>query len=229
LAGVGIAVDATSHDLMLVMNQAREKVSEISAIVRSRDPDLERLRDKIEALQSQIMFVSSLLSGIQPLFRSSRRRSKELRVSDIVRTVKRYYEAPLDKINAQVDIEERDTPLIITCSEGVLLQLFINLMDNSVYWLKVNKTKNPKIKVLIDGVKGYVIFADNGPGVKEADVDYIFEPFFSTKGLQGRGLGLYIARQLTDKYEYDLYYVEKKREQILPGANFRIDFVEQED
>lgn len=228
LAGVGIAVDATSHDLMVVMNRAVEKVNELRSIVYNNGSDSDRLKDKTDALQGQIMFMRSLLTGIQPLFRSSRRRNKELRIYDIVNTVKRYYETPLNRINAQAIFNEIGPPLIVTSSEGVLLQLFINLMDNSVYWLKVSRTKNPKIEVLIDGEKGYVTFADNGPGVRKEDIDYIFEPFFSTKGLQGRGLGLYIARQLTDRYEYDLYYLEEKKKQILPGANFRIDFLKQE-
>lgn len=229
LAGVGIAVDATSHDLMVVMNRAVEKVNELRSIVYNNGSDSDRLIDKTDALHGQIMFMRSLLTGIQPLFRSSRRRNKELRISDIVETVKRYYETPLNRIKAQADINEVGAPLIVTSSEGILLQLFINLMDNSVYWLKVSGTNNPKIEVLIDGEKGYVTFADNGPGVRKEDIDYIFEPFFSTKGLQGRGLGLYIARQLTDRYEYDLYYLAEKKKQILTGANFRVDFLEQEE
>ena len=40
---------------------------------------------------------------------------------------------------------------------------------------------------------------------------------------------MYIARQLTDRYEYDLYYLDEKDKWILPGANFKIDFVEQEE
>ena len=229
LAGVGIAVDAASHDLMVVMNRAVEKVNELQSMARSKDLDSDRLKDKVDALHGQIMFMRSLLTGIQPLFRSSRRRDKALKISDVVKTVKRYYETPLKAIKAEVDINEIGPPLILTSSEGILLQLFINLMDNSVYWLKVSETKEPKIRVQIDGEKGFVIFADNGPGVRKEDIEYIFEPFFSTKGLEGRGLGLYIARQLTDRYGYDLYYVEKSNEQILPGANFRIDFLEQEE
>ena len=143
-------------------------------------------------------------------------------------TVKRYYTTPIKRLKADVSINEIRDNLTILAAEGVLLQLFINLMDNSLYWLKVSSTKNPEIKIDINSDEGYVIFADNGPGVKKGDVDYIFEPFFTRKGIQGRGLGLYIARQLTDKYEYNLYYLQKSSDKILPGANFRIDFVEQE-
>lgn len=228
LAGVGIAVDAASHDVMVVMNRAVEKVSELQSMTRSMNLHSDGFKDKVDALHGQIMFMRSLLTGIQPLFRSSRRRDKALKISDVVKTVKRYYETPLKAIKAQVDINEIGPPLIVTSNEGILLQLFINLMDNSVYWLKVSEAREPKTRVQIDGEKGFVIFADNGPGVRKEDIEYVFEPFFSTKGLEGRGLGLYIARQLTDRYGYDLYYLEKGSEQILPGANFRIDFVEQE-
>lgn len=228
LAGVGIAVDATSHDLMLVMNRAIEKADEIRILANTTDIDEDRIRDKIDALTGQLAFMSSLLSGIQPLFRSSRRRRKELDIADILETVKRYYTTPIKKLKADVSINEIRDNLTILAAEGVLLQLFINLMDNSLYWLKVSSTKNPEIKIDINSDEGYVIFADNGPGVKKGDVDYIFEPFFTRKGIQGRGLGLYIARQLTDKYEYNLYYLQKSSDKILPGANFRIDFVEQE-
>jgi signal transduction histidine kinase len=228
LAGVGIAVDAASHDVMVVMNRAVEKVSELQSMTRSMNLHSNGLKDKVDALHEQIMFMRSLLTGIQPLFRSSRRRDKALKISDVVKAVTRYYETPLTVIKAQVDINEIGPPLIVTSNEGILLQLFINLMDNSVYWLKVSETKEPKIRAQIDGEKRFAIFADNGPGVRKEDIDYIFEPFFSTKGLEGRGLGLYIARQLTDRYGYDLYYMEKSTEQILPGANFRIDFIEQE-
>ncbi len=229
LAGVGIAVDAASHDIMVVMERMHEKIKEIHEISFADKIDEERLRDKVEALQGQFMFVHGLLRGIQPIFRSARRKSKELRIADVVKKVRDYYRTTIDKLKIDVEIEEINSPLIVKSSEGMLLQLFINLMDNAVYWLRASEPDNPQIKVSIDGNKGYAIFADNGAGVRKEDVDYIFEPFFSTKGLEGRGLGLYIARQLTDRYDYDLYYIENEKEKILPGANFRIDFIEQEN
>jgi signal transduction histidine kinase len=230
LAGVGIAVDAASHDIMVMMERMGEKIEEIREISYSESINTEKLKDKIDALQGQFLFVDGLLKGIQPIFRSARRKSKKLRIVDIIKRVERYYKNPLRKLNIkEIEIEEMNPPLIVKGSEGVMLQLFINLLDNAVYWLRVAGPEKPRIKVLIDGNGGYAIFADNGNGVRKKDVDYIFEPFFSTKGLEGRGLGLYIARQLTDRYEYDLYYVENEKDKILPGANFRINFIEQEN
>jgi CheY-like chemotaxis protein len=35
-----------------------------------------------------------------------------------------------------------------------------------------------------------ITFEDTGSGISEADLPYVFEPFYSTKGLEGTGLGL---------------------------------------
>lgn len=229
LAGVGIAVDATSHDIMIIMERGIETINSISKIARTRNPDIEKLKDKADALQGQINYMNSLLHGIQPIFRSARRKKRELSLINIIKTVKRYYELPISKNSIELEIQEIGPPLKIKSSEGILLQLFINLIDNSIFWLNTNQSEDRKICIIINGDNGSVVFADNGPGVEKRYIDYIFEPFFSTKGMHGRGLGLYIARKLTDKYDYDLYYIEKKTNQVLSGANFRIDFIEQGD
>jgi signal transduction histidine kinase len=77
---------------------------------------------------------------------------------------------------------------------------------------------------MLDGNEGVLTFADSGPGFREEDVPYVFEPFFSGKGEDGRGLGLYIARQLLERHEYTIE-VATKEQRILKGANLVVSFV----
>ena len=42
--------------------------------------------------------------------------------------------------------------------------------------------------------------ADNGSGIGEADQKRLFEPFYSTKGDLGNGLGLYISREIVERH-----------------------------
>jgi signal transduction histidine kinase len=111
----------------------------------------------------------------------------------------------------------------------VLLQVFLNLFDNAVYWLRSKTSGKRQIEVLLDGDDGQLIFADNGPGIKADDAPYVFEPFYSGRGEEGRGLGLYIARQLLERQDYSIELADTKRQRLLPGANFVVSFVKEEE
>ena len=57
----------------------------------------------------------------------------------------------------------------------------------------------------------------------QEEKEKIFEAFFKGKGIEGRGLGLYICRQFLDRYDYSIDVIDNS-EYSLGGADFRIDF-----
>jgi len=63
--------------------------------------------------------------------------------------------------------------------------------------------------------------ADRGAGVAESDVDRIFEPFF-TRGSDGTGLGLFLARELAEINGATLLYEARKG----GGSVFRLVFAD---
>ena len=70
-----------------------------------------------------------------------------------------------------------------------------------------------------------VYFSDNGPGVVNRYRDKIFDPFFSMKGETGRGLGLYIAKEILEEIKGDIFLVNKEDHHLLlEGASFKIVF-----
>ena len=147
----------------------------------------------------------------------------------MLQKVQKLFAPSLSKENIAYNAEERGSPLIAKTTDAVLLQLFLNLFDNAVYWLRSKGSGKRQIEVLLDGGEGLLIFADNGPGVKADDAPYIFEPFYSGRGEDGRGLGLYIARQLLERHDYSIELADTKRHKLLPGANFVVSFVKLEE
>jgi signal transduction histidine kinase len=135
----------------------------------------------------------------------------------------------LKKESIDLSLRTVGSPLMAKTTDAVLLQLLLNLFDNSVYWLQQITIPDKKIEILLDGQRGQMIFADNGPGVNKDDAPYIFEPFYSGKGEEGRGLGLYIARQLLERSEYSINLIELKNDKILSGANFVVNFIAEEN
>ncbi|MFH0797161.1 MAG: sensor histidine kinase [Candidatus Omnitrophota bacterium] len=224
LAGVGITVDAASHDLMIMMERAKETLNLLFEMLQVKEIDVPKLKETTEKVRGQFAFIEDQLHGIQPLFRSSRRYSKNWRIKEIIKKVKLYYSVPIKDRKINVVVEEKGAPLVVKCTEGILLQAFINLIDNAVYWLTTADRKDKTIKIIINGNKSEVIFSDNGPGIKKDDQPYVFKPFFTTKGVKGRGLGLYITRQLLDRYDFSIELIEKEKNKIMAGANFLINF-----
>ena len=70
--------------------------------------------------------------------------------------------------------------------------------------------------------------ADNGNGIREDVIPLVFNEFFSMKS-NGRGLGLYIVRELLSRINAEIIVVEDTGDKILQGANFIIKFDKMEE
>jgi two-component system sensor kinase FixL len=105
------------------------------------------------------------------------------------------------------DIESKSIALSTTFGSGLshvmgdriqLQQVIINLLVNSVQAIAQSgqPTRRIDIRTSIDE-DGSVVFSvlDNGPGVAAADLEHIFESFFSTKEA-GIGIGLAICQSI---------------------------------
>jgi PAS domain S-box-containing protein len=85
---------------------------------------------------------------------------------------------------------------------GELRQVFSNLLSNSLDALPPGGDILIRVKVLggPEDPNVRVTFADNGPGIPADMHPRIFDPFFSTKGDRGTGLGLWVTKQLVEKH-----------------------------
>ena len=223
LAGVGLSVEMASHDIMLMMGRAKDIAKQIAKM--SRDSDNNEIQEQADMLLGCISQITEGMQDVQSLFKSSKRRKKALKVVPILDKINQLYEDLLKKRN--IDCEKlvvRGSPLVADTTDGVVMQVLINLFDNASYWLDTVGRKDKKIIITVDGDEGELIFSDNGPGIDKEDEPYIFEAFYSGKGQEGRGLGLYIARQLLERHDHRISLAPRQQRK-LPGANFLVSFV----
>lgn len=90
-----------------------------------------------------------------------------------------------------------------------LRQVFTNLITNAAEAAgsggKVHVSVEPQAQgVDPTGQKvqagATVLIADNGPGIPDEILPQLFQPFFTTKGEQGTGLGLWVSRGIVNKH-----------------------------
>lgn len=227
LAAVGLSIETASHDVMLFIRKTLENQdSLIRDLMTGEEIDKQELLKRLTLIRGNLSIVETQMKDVQLLFPSTKSRTKSINVKEIIEKVHRLYKRSFNENKIFIDFDVTERPLIVKITDAVLLQVFINLFDNSLYWLKT-VDRERRIKISIDGNKQRLIFSDNGPGIKDDDVNYIFEAFYSGKGEEGRGLGLYIAKQLLDRYDYSIDLAEFSKDKVLCGANFILEFVKE--
>jgi len=91
----------------------------------------------------------------------------------------------------------------ISVFENELVQVYLNILQNSRENFIIKETENPKIVITTqdhkDGVM--VLISDNGGGCDEQILNKMFDPYFSTKyEKNGTGLGLYMSLKIVEEH-----------------------------
>lgn len=81
-----------------------------------------------------------------------------------------------------------------------LHQVLVNLIRNAVDALGDQRDRRIRVILEQDGESAVIRVTDNGPGMTPDVLARIWEPYFSTKGDRGNGMGLDIARRLVDTH-----------------------------
>lgn len=164
---------------------------------------------------------------MQGLFVSSKQKPKWQPIRPLIDKIVKIYSRVLSKKGIDIAVDYRGCNLSAYCMDADIMQLLINLIDNSIYWLEVQNNPIKQIRIIVDGNMSTLIFSDNGCGIKNEDKDFIFDSFYSTKGEEGRGLGLYISQRLLERNGNSIR-IASENEGILSGATFIVNFKEKE-
>jgi PAS domain S-box-containing protein len=99
----------------------------------------------------------------------------------------------------QVEFRLEQVDEVLLVDEGLMIQLFQNLIANSIKFMEQNSTPIIEIESQKDNNNLTVIFKDNGIGVPEKFIEQIFEPFRrlnNKDSYSGSGIGLALCRQI---------------------------------
>lgn len=113
-----------------------------------------------------------------------------------------FYSERLGNNKIKMDILMSDQlPFVVQINRGKLTQIIDNLILNSEYWLKedIIQKRLKSGSIFVEVSQPFLRIYDNGSGIDPNIEHAIFEPFVTAKAKgQGRGLGLFIVKQLLD-------------------------------
>ena len=214
LAQLGIAVEIVGHDLQtfddILADGLRRLPDEVRQGKAAKDIEL-----AYEGLTDQLRFLS-------PLRLAGQKIQKWITGEDVFGYVVDFFKPLLARNEIVLESTEAFRSLQVFDQQSRLYPVFINLVNNSLYWLATSDRGNRKI--IFDVIDEEVVVSDNGPGVDEEDVSSLFTLFFTRKARGGRGVGLYLCRANLAAGGHRIRYESKKEGMPLNGANFLISF-----
>jgi PAS domain S-box-containing protein len=196
LASVGRLASSIAHEI----NNPLAAVTNLLYILESEVPTAE-LRRMVHTAQEELARVSQITTHTLRFHRQSSSPT-EVNLSAFFTSVLALYRGRLGNADIQADIGRSNaSPLF--CHEGELRQIILNIVGNAVDSMRGGgklMLRNRDATEWSTGRKGVrITIADTGTGIECAIVSRIFEPFFSTKGIGGAGLGLWVTQDLVQR------------------------------
>lgn len=117
-------------------------------------------------------------------------------------------------------VNDVDEDVVVRVDRTHLQQMLINYLTNA---LKYAPNGPIRVTAAVDGDEVHVRVIDEGPGIAEAFLDRLFEPFAQIdsgdrRTARGTGLGLSVVRALARANEGRAWYEQRP----LPGASFGV-------
>lgn len=203
LTAVGRLASSISHEI----NNPLEAVTNLLFIVRN-SPNLSRSdRDYLESADRELARVSQITAQTLRFHRQTTA-ATEVRPEDLYEEVLALYKTRLASSHVEILREYRED-VRFTCFEGDIRQVLSNLIGNAFDSMRqggVLRLRTRYATRWATGQQGVMLtIADTGTGMSKEVRGRIFDAFYSTKGIHGTGLGLWISRRIIHKHRGRLH------------------------
>ena len=199
LAAVGMTAEAITHEFPNLIKRLNDGNADFKKKVSKNPIESEVCKDFSRQVAIATNAMTQQLKHVSPALRYARESKITFDIRQFFELQKeQFYNLYMEKYGVTLEISE-ETPFSITINEGRFIQIMDNLINNSIYWLRQHPNEHdaPKVSVIIK--RPWLYVSDNGLGVAPAVEESLFDPFVTMKPKgQGRGLGLFIVRQLLD-------------------------------
>jgi signal transduction histidine kinase len=210
LAQLGMAVSIVQHEFEANVRGVRRSLRSMQKWANRN----EGLRELYEDIRDGFDHLDNYLSLFTPLDRRLRRRKTQISGEQIGEFLRDLFGERFTRHSIQFTLTKTAADHHLESYASVILPVFVNLIDNSIYWLS---KKDGAREITLDAHDETFVLSDNGPGISELDKEFIFE-FGYSKKYGGQGMGLYIAKTSLNKEDLDIRLVSNFKS----GAKFEI-------
>jgi len=182
-------ISSLANTLQSRLKQLASETPNSSVIVEDLELGIETIRKRSEGL---LKFTETYRN----LNKITKANLAKVYISELFENIHRLMQPTLEQKNIEATIILKEPLLSVEIDAGLIEQVLINLILNSIDAVKSNPEPKIVLSAYTDNDNKIIIkIADNGTGMDEEVLDKIFVPFFSTKK-NGNGIGLSLCKQI---------------------------------
>lgn len=158
-----------------------------------------------ESIDTSLTEIARMRKMIEELLELARREDKDdmseadamVVLEEVIAEIERYHP------EARITLSNDGEIGLLFITENALSQIVRNIIENAIRYCE--KTPEVNISVSADHKEAHIQIADNGIGIDEENLPYIFDRFYRVdearnRQIGGTGLGLSISKMLLEKY-----------------------------
>ncbi len=206
LAQLGMAIEIISHEFGAAIRSVRSGLRGLKAWAdANRD-----LKSLYQGIRGSFDHLDAYLTLFTPLQRRLYRKAVDIRGWEIHDFLTNLFRQRLARHGIELAQSDAFASAVVRGYPSSFYPVFINLVDNAIYWLSGQNEKLER-RIQLDASGKTLRVADTGPGIRARDRNDIFDIGFTRKP-EGRGMGLHIARATLREIGYDLTLEERGSE-----------------
>ncbi len=199
LAQLGEMISMIAHQWRQPLSSIGSPISNIKLKATLNKLESQSAIELCNMVLESTKYLSATIDDFRNFYRQDKQKDR-LSFKDMVRDVLKIIDISLKNNGIKVKIDVKNSDEILTYTNEVK-QVIINILKNAKDALIERKVENPTIFIEIFKQENSNILkiSDNGGGIDSKIINYIFDPYFSTKDSKnGTGLGLYMSKMIIE-------------------------------
>lgn len=159
----------------------------------AKDKDVAALEDSVAVCRAEVRRLDGIITNFLEAIRPRLPDLVETQLAEVLDEVLRFQQGELADRGIAVEVETpADLPLVMA-DRNQVKQVFFNIMKNAADAMQPGGRL--RIRSHADDDNVYLLFGDDGAGIKQEDLIKLFQPYHTTKP-GGHGLGLMIVQRI---------------------------------
>jgi len=159
----------------------------------------EVLDKALNEISDTVVYLSDTVDDFQTFFHPNKEKST-IEIHELIQKAVNFVQPRTKEHNIEININKYVEIEVVTYVNE-LVQMLLNILNNAIDALDGANKEKSTIIIYVEEKANYLYISivDNANGIDPEDADNIFDPYFSTKGKNGTGLGLYMSQMLAQK------------------------------